>query len=107
MFTLRIEVLSGTGAGRVFEPEREVVCIGRAPSNDLQLDEPHLSGEHARILIRQRDVVLEDLRSTNGTSLLRDGTRRRLREPATMTVELQSDDVIELGGDGEESTSLR
>jgi Nif-specific regulatory protein len=107
MFTLRIEVLSGTGAGRVFEPEREVVCIGRAPSNDLQLDEPHLSGEHARILIRQRDVVLEDLRSTNGTSLLRDGTRLRLQEPARMTVELQSDDVIELGGDGEESTSLR
>ncbi|HEY6561135.1 MAG TPA: sigma 54-interacting transcriptional regulator [Polyangiaceae bacterium] len=107
MFTLRIEVLSGTSAGRVFEPEREIVCIGRAPSNDLQLDEPHLSGEHARILIRQRDVVLEDLRSTNGTSLLRDGTRLRLQEPARMTVELQSDDVIELGGDGEESTSLR
>ncbi|HMJ15058.1 MAG TPA: sigma 54-interacting transcriptional regulator [Polyangiaceae bacterium] len=107
MFTLRIEVLSGAGAGRVFEPEREVVCIGRAPSNDLQLDEPHVSGEHARILIRQRDVMLEDLRSTNGTNLLRAGQRVPLREPATMSVELQSDDVIELGGEGNESTSLR
>ncbi len=107
MFTLRIEVLSGAGAGRVLEPEHEVVCIGRAPSNDLQLDEPHVSGEHARILIRPKDVVLEDLRSTNGTSLLRAGTRLRLREPATMSVELQSDDIIELGGEGDESTALR
>ncbi|MCG6865370.1 MAG: FHA domain-containing protein [Thiogranum sp.] len=52
----------------------EVFCIGRNPGNDLQPDEPSVSGSHATIrllpsdyLEGTEDVIVEDHGSTNGT----------------------------------------
>ena len=102
---LRLEVTQGLAAGFVFEPAGEVVSIGRAPSNDVVLDDMHVSGEHARVLLGDGRVVLHDLRSTNGTTLIRGGERRRLAGDAS-SADLETGDVIELGsGDG--VTSLR
>ena len=107
MATVRIEVLSGAEAGRVFEPEGDVVRIGRAPSNDLQLGEPHVSGEHARIVVDGDRVLLEDLRSTNGTAIDRDGQRLAISDDGSPQLGLRSGDVLELGGVGAEATRLR
>src|SRR5687768_15151287 len=107
MATVRIEVLSGAEAGRVFEPEGEVVSIGRAPSNDVQLGEPHVSGEHARIVVEAERVLLEDLRSTNGTTIVRNGERLPISEETSPRLGLLSGDVVELGGVGAEATQLR
>ena len=63
MSTLRLEVLSGANSGRVIEPDGDVVRIGRAPINDVELHEAHVSGEHARIVIGIASVLLEDLRN--------------------------------------------
>lgn len=46
---------------------RERVTIGRRPHNDVVLDHPAVSGEHAVIVTIANDSFLEDLNSTNGT----------------------------------------
>src|SRR5258705_13715184 len=102
---LLLEVTQGLAAGRTFELSGEVARIGRGPANDVVLEDMHVSGEHARVTMHSGRVVLQDLRSTNGTTLVRRGERRRLTGDQS-SVDLESGDVIELGsGDG--VTSLR
>ena len=46
-----------------------VVTIGRLPDNLVHLDNPGVSAHHARIYWENDHYVVEDLNSTNGTSL--------------------------------------
>jgi len=48
--------------------DKERTTIGRKPQNDIQLDDPTVSGEHAAFLLIQ-NVYIEDLGSTNGVLL--------------------------------------
>ena len=77
---LRLFVRSGSGKGKSFDARTEVVRIGRAPTNDLVVDDTHVSGEHARIYTGPAAPTLEDLGSTNGTSVVRGGVRSTLGE---------------------------
>ena len=43
------------------------VTIGRLPDNSLVIDNPAVSGRHARVYREGNHYVLEDLKSTNGT----------------------------------------
>src|SRR6186997_1179700 len=43
------------------------VTIGRMPDNNLVIDNPAVSGRHARVYRKGNHYVLEDLKSTNGT----------------------------------------
>jgi pSer/pThr/pTyr-binding forkhead associated (FHA) protein len=43
------------------------VTIGRLPDNTVVIDNPAVSGHHARVIRDGDQVVLEDLESTNGT----------------------------------------
>ena len=43
------------------------VSIGRLPDNLLVIDNPAVSGRHARVYKEGNHYVLEDLKSTNGT----------------------------------------
>jgi hypothetical protein len=43
------------------------VTIGRLPDNMIVIDNPAVSGRHARVYTDGHHVVLEDLKSTNGT----------------------------------------
>jgi pSer/pThr/pTyr-binding forkhead associated (FHA) protein len=45
------------------------LTIGRKPDNDIVIDNPAVSGHHARIVRQGNDYLLEDLNSTNGTFL--------------------------------------
>lgn len=57
---------------------KERTTIGRKPQNDIQLDDPTVSGQHAAILMLQNAYV-EDLNSTNGVVLNgKKVTRRQL-----------------------------
>jgi pSer/pThr/pTyr-binding forkhead associated (FHA) protein len=47
--------------------DKESLTIGRKATNDLQIDNLAVSGEHARIFTMFKHWVLEDLGSTNGT----------------------------------------
>ncbi|NNF96617.1 MAG: FHA domain-containing protein [Halobacteria archaeon] len=58
--------------------DKERITIGRKPHNDIQLDDPTVSGQHAAILMLQNAYV-EDLNSTNGVLLNgKKVTRRQL-----------------------------
>jgi len=102
---LVIEVIQGVAAGRTFELPGDVVTLGRSPANRVVLEDRHVSGEHARIVCASDRVVLQDLRSTNGTSVVRGADRIEL-SPAQSATDLQTGDVIELGS-GEAVTRLR
>lgn len=67
---------------------KERMSIGRRASNDIQIDNLAISGEHAVVVTLLDDSFLEDLNSTNGT-LVNGQPARKHR--------LSNGDVIELG----------
>lgn len=57
-----------------------IVTIGRLPDNNIAIDNPAVSGHHARVVRNGNECVLEDLKSTNGTFVnQRQVTRQTLR----------------------------
>ena len=46
---------------------KERTTLGRRPYNDIVIDNLAVSGEHAVLSIVDGAVIIEDLRSTNGT----------------------------------------
>jgi pSer/pThr/pTyr-binding forkhead associated (FHA) protein len=46
---------------------RDIVMIGRAPSNQIVIDHPTVSAQHAVLLRVSNSYWLKDLNSTNGT----------------------------------------
>lgn len=49
------------------ELSQEVFTIGRKPDNDLAIEDPAVSGHHARVTKIHAVYFIEDLKSTNGT----------------------------------------
>ncbi|HKZ53274.1 MAG TPA: FHA domain-containing protein [Candidatus Acidoferrales bacterium] len=43
------------------------VTIGRLPNNTVAIDNPAVSGQHARVVVEGGQYILEDLNSRNGT----------------------------------------
>ncbi|AQR97932.1 MULTISPECIES: FHA domain-containing protein [Clostridium] len=70
-------------------PIRSDLTIGRKSDNLIVLNEQHISGNHAKILVRNDSLFLEDLNSTNGTYL--NGTK------ITGKVKLSNKDEIKIG----------
>jgi DNA-binding NtrC family response regulator len=60
-------VYHGQGAERVLLNPNVPVTVGRAPPSQVRIDDDSLSREHARFTRSERSVLVEDLRSTNGT----------------------------------------
>ena len=63
--------------------------IGRAPTCDIMVEDPHLSRRHATVALTAEGVSLMDLGSTNGTWL----NDRRISGPEYLT----DGDVIRIG----------
>lgn len=63
-----IETVSNSDlkAGSVV-PIRGEVTIGRKQGNSLIIPDQHVSGQHAKIFIKNNTLYIEDLNSTNGT----------------------------------------
>ena len=54
---------------KTFETDKDKVTIGRHKSNDIHINNPAASKQHARIIKNQGNYLIEDLKSTNGTYL--------------------------------------
>ncbi|MDQ2987052.1 MAG: FHA domain-containing protein [Armatimonadota bacterium] len=63
--------------------------IGRRGENDIVLDDPYVSGSHARIDVGDNGVTLTDLGSTNGSFL--NGAKLAPNEAVTVTA---TDEII-------------
>lgn len=68
--------------------DKERIMIGRKPSNEIQIENLAVSGEHACIVTILNDSFLEDMGSTNGTLVNGNSIKKHI---------LQNNDVIEIG----------
>ncbi len=59
---------SGHDAGMIYDLDGDLV-LGRGDHAEIRLEDPFASSRHARIYEQAGTLVLEDLRSTNGTYL--------------------------------------
>jgi hypothetical protein len=57
----------GPRAGQAFDLNKPVVTIGREASNDIVLEDPQVSRQHARLTLQGTSYLIEDLGSTNGS----------------------------------------
>jgi len=57
----------GRRPGTVYQLNEGITSIGRREDNDIVLDDPAVSREHAKIRIEEGKFVLYDLVSENGT----------------------------------------
>ena len=78
--------LHGKGS-RHIELIQEVFTIGRKADNTLAIEDPSVSGHHARIAKIQAVFFLEDLKSTNGTAVNGQPiTRHQLHDADVITI---------------------
>jgi transcriptional regulator with GAF, ATPase, and Fis domain len=94
---IKIEITRGQLKGKTIETAGDSVRIGRAADSDLALSDDHVSSDHARIVFKGDKYTLVDLRSTNGTAIVRGSNRIALAESNGREAVLESGDVIELG----------
>lgn len=67
--TFQLAVRSGPNAGKVYSIDKNELFIGRETGNDIIIPDPEVSRRHARVFLQGANYVLEDLGSTNGTSV--------------------------------------
>ncbi len=68
--------------GREFVLPAGEALVGREVECGITLDSGHISRYHAKITVVNQDVIVEDLRSTNGTFI----NGRRITAPQTLSV---------------------
>jgi len=65
---LVVERAPGHEAGMIYDLDGDIV-LGRGERAEIRLEDPFASSRHARIYEQGNILVIEDLRSTNGTYL--------------------------------------
>ena len=94
---IRLEVIQGQDKGRTFAIEKQQTLVGRAANAGLQLNDSHLSGEHGLIFEDSGQYIYRDLRSTNGSMLLRGQKRVLLDGSDRWEAALRDGDRLLLG----------
>jgi hypothetical protein len=67
--TFQLVMARGPRPGQIFELPRSTVSIGRDPGNRVVINDVQISRQHARVTPQGGLMVLEDLGSTNGTTV--------------------------------------
>ncbi|WDU83557.1 FHA domain-containing protein [Caloramator sp. Dgby_cultured_2] len=67
----------------------KVMSIGRNFDNDLVIKDPYVSGNHAKIFVKDDRLFIEDLGSTNGTYV----NGRRIDK----IEQIEEGDIIDIG----------
>ena len=70
-----LEIIEGEGIGLRFELASETVMIGRGSRCQIQLKDPKVSREHARIQFEDGQLVVTDQGSSNGLHVNGEFTR--------------------------------
>ncbi len=92
VFRMKLVIEDEEGHRREVPLDRDEITIGRRADNVVHLPERNVSRLHARLLRREGEIVLEDLRSANGTRV--NGVRIQAAIP------LHDGDVVGIGDDG-------
>lgn len=67
--TFQLVMARGPRPGQIFELPRSTVSIGRDPGNRVVINDAQISRQHARITPQGGLMIVEDLGSTNGTTV--------------------------------------
>jgi predicted component of type VI protein secretion system len=99
----RLVMRSGPTSGESINLDKNELFIGRDLSNDIVVNDPEVSRRHVRLFLQGDQYVIEDLGSTNGTSvngqrlmgpyILRPGELVTMGEHVNMLYETDIDDV--------------
>lgn len=65
MVTLKVH--SGGGMEETYEVHPGLTRVGRAPGNDVRLEQPSVSAVHCELWLMRERMLVRDLASTNGT----------------------------------------
>ena len=94
---IRLVLNSGPTAGKEYPLEKPELFIGRDLGNDVVINDSEVSRRHARLYLQGNTYIIEDLGSTNGTSvngqkltgpyMLRAGERITFGERINLSVE--------------------
>lgn len=87
--SFQLTLRSGPTPGKVFTLDKAEIFIGRDLNSDVVVNDVEVSRKHSRMTLQGNSYMLEDLGSTNGTTI----NGQRLAEPQA----LRSGDVIGLG----------
>jgi len=94
---IRLEVLQGENVGHAFDCDQPRVTLGRSPGSVVQISDYHLSNDHGVIFQEGDRYVYRDLRSTNGSMLLRGQKRVVLDGNDRWEVTIADGDKLLLG----------
>jgi len=67
--TIQLVMGQGPRPGQIFALSRSTISIGRDPGNQIVINDAQISRQHARITPQGGLMILEDLGSTNGTTV--------------------------------------
>jgi hypothetical protein len=83
-------VMQTVNGPHIFALESNIMTIGRGLSNDIVLEDPRISRQHAQVRFKSRRFLIADQGSTNGTYV--NGT------PVSTEQVLRNGDIVSLGG---------
>jgi len=96
---------------KTFETDKDKITIGRLKSNDIHINNPAVSRQHAQIIKNQGNYLIEDLKSTNGSylnkvrtaiSYLKDGDVIFIEKYAlAVNIKTENDNNLTLSPEGE------
>ena len=67
--TYQLVIRTGPDSGKVYPIEKSEIFIGRDLNNEIVINDQEISRRHARVFVQGGNYVIEDLGSTNGTSV--------------------------------------
>jgi putative nucleotidyltransferase with HDIG domain len=94
---IRIAIVEGGGEVRSHLLEQPSIHLGRDAGNDVVLRDGYISGRHGRIRVHDGRAVYEDLNTTNGSVLRREGLLVPVDERRLHEVTLEDGDELLLG----------
>jgi diguanylate cyclase (GGDEF)-like protein len=84
-------IIRGSPQGKKFVLKGEALTLGRDKSADIQINDPNVSRQHAKILQSENGFILEDLGSRNGTHINYE------KMESNAKVNLAKEDMIRMG----------
>lgn len=77
----KLVILTEGLTGLTHELSTNPTMVGRAEGNTFQINEPSVSGRHCEIRLRGNEVVVRDLKSTNGTFIEKERITEAVLKP--------------------------
>jgi DNA-binding NtrC family response regulator len=91
----KLVVLKGPSQGRAFAMQKHLATVGRHQTNDLCVDDPHVSGVHLELSrLPNGAVLVRDAQTTNGTWLGAHRVQEITITPGAPGAELQVGDSV-------------